>query len=361
MDLTHDTIHRRGDGGFHLHRFGDDDGVALLDRGAFFDEEFYHGAGECRTDFARYVLVRFSGGIRRLCHMSVVDLDLARHAVQLELKLSVAFQVRFCDIIKANEEHLAFIDVDADFFTDFHAEEIGRRIKEREVAILMIAVHVVGEDFRIDAVGGDIFFAGRDVLLFHFHLDFFKVDILRLAFEVRLLSAQDDLLEFFREAAIRDAELAVEEVDNGLREVEGISLFIDILLGQMVLYHEEGHIADDLGGRGDLDDIAEHHIDLRIHAADFRPLGSETDSRCLLAQVRVLSARHFMLVKGRIRIRHLGVDTCIVRTDTLPVAVDGLKRIDIQLRLARVILQCVVHGGHGRLAGTARECAGRNV
>ena len=67
MDLTHDTIHRRGDGGFHLHRFGDDDGVALLDRGAFFDEEFYNGAGECRTDFARYVLVRFSGGIRRLC------------------------------------------------------------------------------------------------------------------------------------------------------------------------------------------------------------------------------------------------------------------------------------------------------
>ena len=40
MNLTHDTIHRRGDGGFHLHRFGDDDGVALLDRGAFFDEEF---------------------------------------------------------------------------------------------------------------------------------------------------------------------------------------------------------------------------------------------------------------------------------------------------------------------------------
>ena len=293
--------------------------------------------------------------------MSVVDLDLARHAVQLELKLSVAFQVRFCDIIKANEEHLAFIDVDADFFTDFHAEEIGRRIKEREVAILMIAIHVVGEDFRIDAVGGDIFFAGRDVLLLHFHLDFFKVDILRLAFEVRLLSAQDDLLEFFREAAIRDAELAVEEVDNGLREVEGISLFIDILLGQMVLYHEECHIADNLGGRGDLDDIAEHHIDLRIHAADLRPLGSETDSRRLLTQVRILSARHFMLVKGRIRIRHLGVDTCIVRTDALPVAVDGLKRIDIQLRLARVILQGVVHGGHGWLAGAVRERAGRHV
>lgn len=134
-----------------------------------------------------------------------------------------------------------------------------------------------------------------------------------MAFKVRFGSAKDDVLEFFRESAVRNAELAVEEINNGLREIECCALFIDVFFGQVVLNHEECHIADNFGGRCNFDDIAEEHVDSCIHAADFWPAFAEAYSGCLLAQVAELSARHFMLVECGVRAAHLGIDACIVR------------------------------------------------
>ena len=290
-----------------------------------------------------------------------MDFDFTRHAVQLELQLSIAFAIRLGHVVQLHQEHLAFFDVDADFFARSHAEEVGRGVEEGQVAVLMIAFHVVAEYFRVDAVGGHVFFAGGDVFFFHFHLHFFEVHVYRLAFQVRSLAAEDDLLQFFRESAVRSAQFAVEEIHNGLREVQGVALRVDVFFGQMVLYHEEGHVAYHFGGRGDFDDIAKHHVHSCVHAAHFRPLVAKAHSGGLLAQVGVLSARHFMLVESGIGVRHLCIHAGIVGADALPIAIDGFQRFDVELRLARIVLQRVVHGSHGRLAGAAGEGAGSHV
>lgn len=94
-DFADDAVDRSGDGGFHLHGFGNNDRVAFLDGGAFFNEEFDDGAGEGCAYFAWNILIGFLGGSACFCDVLVVDLDFARHAVQFELELAVAFCVRF--------------------------------------------------------------------------------------------------------------------------------------------------------------------------------------------------------------------------------------------------------------------------
>lgn len=68
-------VDRSGDGGFHLHGFGNNDRVAFLDGGAFFNEEFDDGAGEGCAYFAWNILIGFLGGSACFCDVLVVDLD----------------------------------------------------------------------------------------------------------------------------------------------------------------------------------------------------------------------------------------------------------------------------------------------
>src|SRR6202044_1356564 len=58
-------------------------------------------------------------------------------------------------------------------------------------------------------------------------------------------------------------------------------------------HHGDGHIADDFGGRGDLDDVAEHLVDLRVRLRHLRPAVIVESQRArLLAKIRVLAPRH---------------------------------------------------------------------
>ena len=59
-----------------------------------------------------------------------------------------------------------------------------------------------------------------------------------------------------REAADGLAEVALEEFDDRDGEVERLGLVDDVLPRQLVRDEELGEIADDLGRRRDLDDIA---------------------------------------------------------------------------------------------------------
>jgi hypothetical protein len=56
------------------------------------------------------------------------------------------------------------------------------------------------------------------------------------------------------------------------------------------------HVADHLGRRRNLDDVAEHDVDVRIGLRDLRPSRFQAKGTGLLAQVRVLAARHFMVI-----------------------------------------------------------------
>ena len=138
-------------------------------------------------------------------------------------------------------------------------------------------------------------------------------------------------------------------------------MIINIFFCQVVLYHEEGHIADHLGGRSYLDDIAEHHVDLMVHFAYFQPSVAKAYCGSLLTEVGILSTWHFVFVHGGVWIGHLRIHTGIVWTDCLPVAVNLFQFLHVEVHLARVILECIVHSGDRRLAGAAGQRRCRQV
>ncbi len=67
----------------------------------------------------------------------------------------------------------------------------------------------------------------------------------------------DDLAsQRFREAANGLTEVALEEFDDGRREVKLLSTVENILLGELVGSHPLCEVTDNLGGRGNLDDVS---------------------------------------------------------------------------------------------------------
>ena len=111
----------------------------------------------------------------------------------------------------------------------------------------------------------------------------------------------DDLgAEGLWEAADWLAEVALEELDDGRREVEGIGPLEDFLLRELVGRHPLGKVANNLRRGRDLDDVAALYlfrvndwtgkgcgaatheiVGLDVLPLDLRPLGTETELRGL--------------------------------------------------------------------------------
>ena len=284
--------------------------------------------------------------------MPVMNFNFTGHAVQLKLDTAVSFSIRFRDSVKTDKEHLSFFYIHSDFLARFHAKEERRRIQDGQVAILMIAVHIITENFRINTVRGNIFFPRGHMPALHFCFHRGEVHILRMRFQMGFFPAQNNLLQLFRESAVRNTQFPIKEINHGLREIKGRPLLINIFFRQMVLHHEECHITDHFGRRRYFDNIAKHHIHSGIHAANFRPAVSQSHRSRLLAEIGELPSRHFMLEKRGIRTCHPAVHPCIVGTDALPVAVNRFQGFDIQFRLAGIVLERIVQRRHGRLART---------
>ena len=243
-----------------------------------------------------------------------------------------------------------------DFFVFLHAEEERWCIENADIAVFLDCFVEVLEDFRILAVSVDVFVFMLIAGIGQFLADGFEIgrsQALARTFCQGFLALQDDFLEFFREALIRNADTAFEEFDDGLREVEDVTFIIDILFRQIVLDHEQGHITDDFRRRRYFDDVTEHHANRMVHLLDVIPAVTKADGFRLLAQVGELAARHFMLVDFRIRIGIGLVDTFVVRTDCSPVTGHFFHSIDVEVRLAVLATQRVVQGAHARLARTA--------
>ena len=81
----------------------------------------------------------------------------------------------------------------------------------------------------------------------------------------------------FREATDWLAEVALEELDNGRGEVELLRALEHVVLGQVVVRHELREVADDLGRRRDLDDVAAELVRLDVLLLDLGPLRAETE------------------------------------------------------------------------------------
>ena len=111
------------------------------------------------------------------------------------------------------------------------------------------------------------------------------------------LAGEDLGLQCRRKSAERLAELAAKQLNDGFREGDLDFRIQHRLGGQCARDHGERHVADDLRGRRDLDDVAEHLVDLGVRLRHFLPAVFIDPQRAgLLTQVGVLPARHAMQV-----------------------------------------------------------------
>ena len=84
----------------------------------------------------------------------------------------------------------------------------------------------------------------------------------------RRLALQHLLLQFGRPAARWLPEIAMQHFDHRCGEGDFAVRILDIGAGEVLAHHHQGHVADDLRGRRDLDDIAEHVVDDAVGLRD---------------------------------------------------------------------------------------------
>jgi hypothetical protein len=95
------------------------------------------------------------------------------------------------------------------------------------------------------------------------------------------------------EAAERLAEFAAEQLHHGFGKRDFDRRIEHRLAGEAAGDHHDGHVADHLGRRRDLDDIAEHLVDFGVGKRHFGPaMIVDAERARLFAQIRVLAARH---------------------------------------------------------------------
>ena len=179
------------------------------------------------------------------------------------------------DGVELDDQGLAGLDLDGGLIAHLQAVEEDRRRQHGEVAVLLALAVELLEDPGVEGGREDLALAdGVAELLLHLGLLGGQVDGFEQfagAAGEGLLPFEDDLLQLLGEAAVGLADHPLEEVDHPLREGQLLAAGEDILGLQVVLHHEHGHVADDLGGGGDLDQVAEHVVDLAVHLLALLP------------------------------------------------------------------------------------------
>src|SRR5207249_9340250 len=103
----------------------------------------------------------------------------------------------------------------------------------------------------------------------------------------------------------------------------------------------------------DFDDVAEKLVDLGIHFFDFAPTMAEAHGGGLFAQVGVLAAGNFMLIQARGTGLGTGIKRKIIRANRFPIVGALVKRVDVELRVARSVTKRGDDGIEIGLAGAA--------
>ena len=179
-----------------------------------------------------------------------------------------------------NNKNLALFDLDRDFFAGHKTIEESWGWQHARMTELVNEFDQIFVDLWIHEIGVEVVVATLTTACDGF--DFFargvEVDLLGAgtgAAFVGFTIAEHDLLDGLWPAALGLAEATGKHIDDGLGEsCAGVE--INHILGLDALgQKEDGEVADYLGRRGDLDDIAEHGVDLVIVANDFRPAGTE--------------------------------------------------------------------------------------
>ena len=364
-DSLKNTVARSRNDGLHLSSGEDDEGLTSLDLLADLAGDLDDGTGHGRTDRAGDALDGLLDLLDVGASLLIVDDNSTGETVEGEVDVSLTLLVDLREALVLDEEVLAGLDVDADLLVDVHGAEEVASGDVGDGAVLLLVGHVVVEDARIEGVGDDISVldAVLAVLLLELGLGSLEVVGRKLGAGTaghallavgKLLALEDGLTGLLREAPrLGNTEVALEVLDDGGGEVELAGTLEDVLLGELVLDHEVGEVADDLGGRSDLDDVTAELVGLLVGLLDLRPLAGETELVGLVHEVGVLTAGHLVGVDigGAALLAALegGVDV----SDVGPVVVDEVELLLVDVGVERGTLEGGDDGAHGRLGGHA--------
>ena len=157
------------------------------------------------------------------------------------------------------------------------------------------------------------------------------------------------------------AQLAVQEADHRVGDVEAARVGGE--LGRVGADRDQvqGEVADDLGGRGHLDDVAEDRVGGGVHVLDLLELLAEAERDRLLAQVGELAAGDLVGVDPAGRRGQAGLERGVDPTGRLPVGLQRADRGEVEPGLALGVVGRRDQRRQGGLRGGAGHRGGGRV
>ena len=146
------------------------------------------------------------------------------------------------------------------------------------------------------------------------------------------LVPQHDPLEPLRPAALGLPQRTGKHLHHGVGQGQRVVIpdRLELRHRHAVRHEEDGHVADDLARRRHLDDVAEGAIDVGVSARNLGPAVAQPHALCLLAEVRVLAARHLVQIHLRGARERRVVERPVVGANGLPVVRILVERVEVE-------------------------------
>lgn len=322
--------------------------------------------GHRGTDLAG--VARISLGAANVLNSSLLvgDSNLSDLAVHLEEDLAeTSLLAQRTDGKKLKNEDLALLEFHVELFSNLRSRKEVTSWHNRQVAKLGCDLLVVLKDLGVHNVRGNVALGdGRTELLAHLALDLDKVNGLEV--ETRTLlqlpaSAKGVCAERLGEATVGLAHQTFEEFKHRAREVKLRGTSLDVLGRQLVGHHELGKITNNLGGGGNLDNVAKQVVGMLIGLLGLKPLGSETKLRSLEHHIGQLTTRNLVLVNFGIGSGEMGLEGRVEQTQLRPVGVKSADLLGVQTGVKVAALQRGDDGVDARLGGHSRQAVGGGI
>ena len=169
------------------------------------------------------------------------------------------------------------------------------------------------------------------------------------------------LAERLGPAAGRVAELAVEEADHRVGDVELPGVLLELLRVRAHGDEVQREVTDHLRGRGHLDDVAEDVVGGGVHVLDLLELLTEAERDRLLAQVGELAAGDLVGVDAAGRRGEPGLEGCVDAAGGLPVGLQRADGVEVEPGLPVGVVGGGDEGGERGLGRRTGHRGGRRV
>ena len=157
--------------------------------------------------------------------------------------------------------------------------------------------------------------------------------------------------ERLRQAGGGPAQLAAEEVEHGVRQVELLRVLLEFVQVDASGHGEHREVADYLARRRHLDDVAQELIRSRVGALDLLEAVADADADRLLAEVGELSTRDLVAIDPAGRRAQPSLERSVDRAHLLPVRLEVEQRVERDPGRALAVVGGGDDARHGRLAG----------